>query len=122
MHSPKTIFVVDDDEEQADLVALALCGADRTVRPFSDPIAALIALRHEPADVLIADLSMPWVDGGEIVDSALAVHPELAVVMVSGFERGADLARVRHVPFFHKPIDVEALRGCVERLLASRRS
>ena len=40
----KTIFVLDDDPEQAELMAQALTGRGRRVRAFSDPIRALAAL------------------------------------------------------------------------------
>src|SRR5262249_11393581 len=55
----KTIFVLDDDPDQAELMAQAVGARGRRVRAFSDPIRALAALSTEGADLLIADLSMP---------------------------------------------------------------
>ena len=113
----KTIFVLDDDPEQAELMAQALTGRGRRVRAFSDPIRALAALTLDGADLLIADLSMPWIDGKDVVASAHVRKPELRVFLVSGYARGAEIAATEGVPFFPKPVDLSALRAAVDRAL-----
>lgn len=113
----RTIFVLDDDPDQAEVMAQALAGRGRRVRAFSDPIRALAALSAEGADLLIADLSMPWIDGRDVVASAHVRRPSLPVFLVSGYPRGADIAVEQNVPFFAKPIDLEALRQAVDRVL-----
>src|ERR1700753_1365998 len=70
-----TLFVLDDDPEQAELMAQALTGRGRRVRAFSDPIRALAALSLDGADLLIADLSMPWIDGKDVVASSRIRKP-----------------------------------------------
>ena len=120
MASPKpvkTIFVLDDDQEQAELLARALASKDWRVRAFSDPIRALAAINTEGADLLVADLSMPWIDGSDVVASAKLRQPGLKVILVSGFARGPEIARRHGVPFFHKPIDLDALREATRRSL-----
>src|SRR5262249_17447665 len=90
----KTIFVLDDDPEQAELLAEALGDSSGVeVRAFSDPIRALAALNEEGSDLLIADISMPWIDGVHVVTSARVKHPELKVILVSGAVQGAEIAR-----------------------------
>ncbi len=113
----RTIFVVDDDPDQAEILAQALAGRGRRVRAFSDPIRALAALASEDVDLLIADLSMPWIDGKDVVASAHVRRPDLPVFMVSGYARGAEIAAEVGVPFFSKPVDLEGLRSAVERTL-----
>ena len=114
-----TIFVVDDDPDQAQLLATALGGDNRRVRAFSDPIRALAALTSEPADLLIADLSMPWLDGAQIVTTAREHQPEMPMILVSGYSRGAEVAAANGLRFFEKPIDLDRLRRVVEELLAT---
>jgi CheY-like chemotaxis protein len=114
----KTLFVLDDDPEQAELMAQALTGRGRRVRAFSDPIRALAALTSDDADLLIADLSMPWIDGRDVVSSSRLRRPDLKIFMVSGYPRGADIAAEEGVPFFPKPIDLSALRAAVDAALA----
>jgi DNA-binding NtrC family response regulator len=116
----KTIFVLDDDQEQADLLAGALAARAWRVRAFSDPIRALAALNSEGADLLIADLSMPWIDGGDAIASARLRRPDIKVVMISGFARGAEIARRYGVPFFSKPVDLDGLRRFCEEALSDQ--
>jgi two-component system nitrogen regulation response regulator GlnG len=109
----RTIFVLDDDPDQAEILAQALAGRGRRVRAFSDPIRALSALTHEGADLLIADLSMPWIDGKDVVASAHLRRPQLPIILVSGYPRGAEIAAEEGVPFFPKPVDLDGLRAAV---------
>ncbi len=113
----RTIFVVDDDPDQAELMAQALSGAGRLVRAFSDPIRALAAMTIDPTDLLIADLSMPWIDGRDVVTSARAKRPNLPIILVSGYPRGAEIAAAEGVRFFKKPIDFNGLRTAVDEAL-----
>jgi DNA-binding NtrC family response regulator len=118
----RTIFVLDDDPDQAEILAQALAGRGRRVRAFSDPIRALAALGSEGADLLIADLSMPWIDGKDVVASAHLRRPELRVFLVSGYSRGAEIASEQGVPFFAKPVDLKELRAAVDRVLEGNAS
>jgi DNA-binding NtrC family response regulator len=113
----KTIFVLDDDQEQAELLAQALSCKAWRVRAFSDPIRALAALNTEGADLLVADLSMPWIDGGDVVASARLRRPSLRVILISGYSRGAEIAKRYNVPFLAKPIDLDALRTATQQAL-----
>jgi DNA-binding NtrC family response regulator len=116
----KTIFILDDDQEQADLLAGALASREWRVRAFSDPIRALAALNAEGADLLVADLSMPWIDGSDVIASARLRRPDLKVVMISGFPRGAEIARKNGVHFFAKPVDLDKLRSYAEQVLTEQ--
>jgi DNA-binding NtrC family response regulator len=113
----KTIFVLDDDPEQAELMAQALTGRGRRVRAFSDPIRALAALSLDGADLLVADLSMPWIDGKDVVASAQMRQNAIKIFMVSGYPRGAEIAAEAGVPFFSKPIDLDEFRAAVDAAL-----
>jgi DNA-binding NtrC family response regulator len=113
----RTIFVVDDDQEQADLLAEALASGGVKVRAFSDPLRALATLSSDGTDLLVADLSMPWMDGMDVIASARLKQPHLKVILISGFEHAADVAKRHGVPFFSKPLDLAALRRAVEQAL-----
>ncbi|MFH0899656.1 MAG: response regulator [Pseudomonadota bacterium] len=116
----KTIIVLDDDQDQADLLASALASNRWRVRAFSDPIRALATISSEGADLLIADLSMPWIDGGDVVASARVRRPHLRVILFSGYARGKAIAERYRAPFFPKPVDLDRLRQAVEAALSTR--
>jgi DNA-binding NtrC family response regulator len=110
----KKVFVVDDDPDQAEIMVQALEEHERQVRAFSDPIRALTALANEEADLLIADLSMPWIDGKDVIRSARQRRPGLPIFLVSGYARGVEIAQEAGVRFFQKPLDWDALRDAVK--------
>jgi len=49
---------------------------------------ALEALEKTSVDLMTLDLSMPDVDGFEVLQAARSTHPELKIVVVSGFLKG----------------------------------
>lgn len=116
----KTIFVVDDDSDAAEVLAQALAGPQRRVRAFSDPIRALAAITSEGADLLIADLAMPWIDGKDVLASARLRRPDLSIMLVSGMPGAADIAAREGVDFFAKPVNLDQLRSAVETTLEKR--
>ena len=112
----KTIFVVDDDPEQAEVMAQALCGRS-CVRAFSDPIRALAALtlrRCRPVDRRPVDAVDRRQGRGRL---GAPKRPELPIFLVSGYPRGAEIAAEEGVRFFRKPIDFNSLREAVEEAL-----
>jgi len=114
----RSVFVLDDDQEQAELLASALRASTTiVVRTFTDPIRALAALNEEGTDLLVADIAMPWMDGVDVVSSARVKRPDLKVILVSGAEHGAEIARRNGLPFLAKPIDVDALLAKVRDVL-----
>ena len=117
----KTIFVVDDDADAADLMAQGLAGPGRKVRAFSDPLRALAALTAEGADLLIADLAMPWINGRDVVASARLRRPRLAIILVSGVADAPSVASSEGLPFLPKPVDLDQLRLTVAQNLAALR-
>lgn len=114
----KTIFIIDDDPDQAELLALMVSDAGRRVHAYSDPIRALATLNHEGADLLIADLSMPWIGGEDVIAAARDRWPELHIFLVSGYPRGAEIAARRGLRFFAKPVNFDQLRQAVSQVLA----
>lgn len=118
-----SVVLVDDSVEVRTLVRMRLesSGSFDVLGEAADGEEAIeLVIRHEPALVLL-DVSMPAMDGLETLPSILAVRPETAVVMLSGFG-GAHLAtEIRElgaVDFIEKSIPLDQLP---ERLLQSLR-
>lgn len=64
---PKTIMSVDDSPSIRQLVTMTLEGAGYAVATAVDGKDALTKLQVAPADMVIADLNMPNMDGIELV-------------------------------------------------------
>ena len=114
-----TIVLVDDDPILTEVMAQELTSRHRRVHTFSDPIRALAALAHLHPDLLITDLSMPWVDGKDLVSSARLRQPDLKILLMSGYSRGAEIASSEHIRFLPKPIDLDGLLRAVDEALDS---
>jgi len=76
--------------------------------------AALAILNARHVDVLVTDQSMPGMTGLELATAARAVHPQLPVVLASGYSE-ADLKGMDMVTLMGKPFDERML----ERKLAA---
>ncbi|MCS6914443.1 MAG: response regulator [Myxococcales bacterium] len=113
----KVIFVIDDDPDQAELLAHMVGERGRRVHVYTDPIRALATLNQQGADLLIADLSMPWIGGEDVIAAARDRWPQLHIFLVSGYARGAEIAARRGIRFFAKPIDFAQLRQAVNQVL-----
>lgn len=77
--------------------------------------ALTLALEHRP-DVLVLDLSMPRVDGLEVIRRLHAQAPEIRIVVASGFaaERLAPLAlELGATAYFEKGGSPDELRAAV---------
>jgi CheY-like chemotaxis protein len=116
------VLVVDDDEDTAELFAVALsaCGA-HVVTTTSAP-HALRALAAEALDVVVTDLAMPGADGYWLVNEIRRLADDrartLPVVAVTAFGREHFRGRAIAAGFFDhlvKPVEPEALCLAVAR-------
>jgi len=122
MTEPRVLYV--DDEEHIRLSAAQtfdLAGIE--ARCMAGPEEALAVLTPDFDGVLVSDIRMPGMDGEALLRAALAVDPDLPVILLTGFGE-VDLA-VRSIregayDFLEKPCEPARLVACVERGLALR--
>lgn len=93
---------------------------------FSDPRAALDAFRADPDkfDVVISDMTMPFLSGLDIARALHAIRPDLPVALTSGrsIETTHTLASSLHIKLWlSKPATMEELSHAVDLLLQSAR-
>jgi CheY-like chemotaxis protein len=82
-----TILLVDDDDAVREVSADILREAGYEVLCAEDGAAALGMLQHEAARirVMIADYSMPGMNGHELLRSVRRSHPDVGVLLVTGY-------------------------------------
>jgi CheY-like chemotaxis protein len=117
---PTVLLVVDDDPNSSALQRVILEPAGyRVLLASSGPDAITLLEAGTAIDLLIADLSMPGMDGAEMVRRIRTTRPDLKVLYVTGFVDS--LMDVRPLwegeAFLEKPITVYSLREAVSLLL-----
>ena len=84
--SPSTVLVVDDEEGIRDYLAEVLRFEGYQCRCFSESLAALayLAGQNAPADLVLADIRMPGMNGIDLLREVKSRQPGLPVILVSG--------------------------------------
>jgi DNA-binding response OmpR family regulator len=116
----KRLLIVDDDDAMRRLVRLNLSDSYEIIDTGDPEQALALAMEHKP-DAILLDLRMPKLSGIDLCRtlSACSKTQPVPVFLVSG-EPAADTQRyckeLGAAGAFEKPIDFEALRGCLTRL------
>jgi CheY-like chemotaxis protein len=112
------ILVVDDNEDAAELLTLALEAAGHITSTASDGAGALLAVQAFPADVAVLDIGLPLMDGYELAGRLRTHNPRLHLIALTGYGQASDRERARRAGFDRhlvKPINLDellqALRG-----------
>jgi CheY-like chemotaxis protein len=85
----RVILVVDDNSDHRKGFRVLLESGGYSVVECQSGKEALTALEKKNFDLMTLDLSMPDVDGFEVLRVVRSKHPELKIVVVSGFQRGS---------------------------------
>ncbi len=120
------VLLVDDEPELRKIVSVWLTNAGYQVTVAGSGPEALVLLEADPPDLIVSDVIMPGPWGGlELALKARALHPGIAIVMVSGYV-GADLKGVIEsgLPLVEKPyrrqVLLTAVRTALDAAEASR--
>jgi PAS domain S-box-containing protein len=118
--SKRRVLVVDDNEDAAESLAIALRLSGHQVRVAHDGPAGLRAAQEHRPEVVFLDIGMPGMDGYEVA-RRLRQQPgggDAMLVAVTGWGQEADRRRSHEVGFDRhlvKPVDVDALHRLLER-------
>ncbi len=117
----ETILLVEDEAAVRGLVMSMLQQAGYTVLPAAEALEAMrIVERNGRIDMLLTDVVMPGLSGGELYLRLQQRRPDLRVLFMSGF---ADDMVVRHgvidasTPFLQKPFTARSLTRKVRDVL-----
>jgi DNA-binding response OmpR family regulator len=84
-----TVLVVDDEEDLRDIMRRMLERRGFTTLIAGDSRQAIAVCREHPGDidVLITDLGLPGVSGGELGRTAAELRPQMQVIYISGLPK-----------------------------------
>ncbi len=118
--------MVEDEDPVRGLVTRILKRNGYTVLEARHGGEALLVCERQagPIHLMITDVIMPHMNGGELAERLAPLRPEMKVLFMSGY---TDDAMVRHgvtvsgMPFLQKPFDPETLAFAVRQVLDGRK-
>jgi len=114
------ILVVDDKEVVRDGVGLTLARSGHGVCPASDGASALEQLDKRRVDLVITDLSMPGMDGLELLHAIRERDEHMPVILMTAYgsiEKAVEAMRAGAWDFVTKPFHGDELQLAVSRAL-----
>ncbi len=109
------IGIVDDELEVLQPLAAFLCHLGHDVASSDSATDTLAAIRSDPdyLDVLVTDMEMPEMHGGELIERVRAIRPNIPTIAMSGVDCWPQTAD----RFLHKPFQGSTLAKVIEELL-----
>jgi signal transduction histidine kinase len=108
---PRSILVVDDNQDAAELIAEALAAAGHDVRTAFDGPAALAIRQEFDPDVVFLDIGLPVMDGYEVARRMRAIDGKrVTLVAITGYGQESDRKRALAAGFdshLVKPVSIE---------------
>lgn len=124
MYPAIRILIVDDEEAILIMMKKVLETEGYEVKGVSSPLVALEIIRKEKYHIVITDISMPEMDGLELLQKVRALDPLVQVVVITGqstmqkairaLEYGATEYLLKPFPDVEKLI--HAVKLCEEKL------
>ena len=120
------ILVVDDEQATLGLVSRILIDADYLVTTAQSGFECLEYFRQRPYqfDLVLLDLTMPFMDGEETFDRLREIRPDMPVVICTGFIQHPRLHGLMArglAGFLRKPCAPDEMLTHIRKILASMR-
>ncbi|MEO9298678.1 sigma-54-dependent transcriptional regulator [Devosia alba] len=117
------VLLVDDEEDLRRAASQALDLVGFPVRATGSAEEALAAVSRSWHGVLVTDIRMPGMDGMTLLRKAVAIDPDLPVILLTGHgdvNLAVDAMRDGAYDFIEKPFSVERLLDSITRALEKR--
>jgi len=111
------IMVVDDEPAIAEGIADTLAAlTGHLYHPYSNALHALDAFTARPYSLVLTDVTMPGLNGFELVEKMKIVHPGIDFIVITA-HKSKDVVNNSHIlgaaNIFYKPLNIEELEMAV---------
>jgi two-component system, NtrC family, response regulator AtoC len=124
MAEPFHLLIVEDEAPLREVIAEQLADRGFVVEQAGTGEQALERLSAFAFDILIADLHLPGVDGSTVVESAVALYPDLIGIIITGYgtvKTAVEAIKRGAADFITKPFQFESLMHVLNTALEQRR-
>lgn len=114
------ILVVDDDAKIRKLCFLALKKEGYEVTAVKDAQDALNAVDMNSFDLALLDIVMPNVDGLELLHRLKRIHPDLMIIMITGYpqiDTAVKAIKQGAYDYIPKPFSLDEIRIVIKKVL-----
>ncbi len=127
LHGAGTILVVDDERFITEISRewLEELGYQVMEASSGQEALALFEIHHEAIDLVILDMVMPGMDGGETFDRLKTIAPDVKVLLISGYGlegKAKEIHRQGCQGFIQKPFTILQLSEKIKSILAPKPS
>jgi nitrogen-specific signal transduction histidine kinase len=119
-----TILLVDDEEEISEVAEKLLKIAGYHILTAREGREAIEVYKNhrETIDLVVLDIIMPDMKGGEVFDRLKEINPEVKVLLSSGYSIDGEASQILErgaKGFLQKPFDVERLSHSIGAILGN---
>ncbi len=123
----ETILLVEDDTVVMDVNKSMLENLGYTVLTASNGREALEVCRseHERVDLLLSDITMPEMDGIELLQTVKEQHPSLKVILMTGYPlAGENVKELKDMDVIclQKPVNLKQLASVIQHVFGEGRA
>lgn len=119
----RRLLVVDDEETIRLALSKFLRSRGFDAETAESGEAALARLQEGRFSLMLCDIRMPGMSGLDLVPKARALHPDLAVIMLSAVNdvpTASESIAVGAMEYLTKPVDLQDLLAAIERVAHRR--
>jgi two-component system response regulator PilR (NtrC family) len=119
---PARVLLIDDDPDILTIVGKALARHNLDTDTATSARDAIMRLARDDYDLILSDIRMPDFDGMQLLaflDERMPEYKNRVIFLTgdTGTQDTADFLKRTGAPYLVKPIDLEALRGLIQRFL-----
>jgi two-component system cell cycle sensor histidine kinase/response regulator CckA len=112
----RVVLVIDDEDLVRDVVARMIEDLGYGALTASDGAAGLAIVEANPVDAVLVDMTMPRMNGRDVIERLRARRPDLPIILCSGFDRDGH-GPVHADAYLPKPFRIEVLERTLAKLL-----
>ncbi len=120
----KHLLIVEDEASLREVVAERLTDEGYEVVQAANGEEAVDRLAEFAFDIIVTDLRLPGIDGGKVLEAALARYPEIIGIVVTGYGTVKDAVEAIKrgaADFVTKPFQFDELLHVLDSALEQRR-